>query len=143
MSSEFNRTVQEDIDRHGYSVVYVGDAEPPFAYTVGLWGTCKHPELIVFGLSGAIMGSLLQSVAQMVGKGRRFTSKTFLPEIGGRFGVEVSPISTTPLERYFGFAVNFYGEEMPAAQIVWPDGNGRFPDSSQYDRSYAKLQPAL
>jgi hypothetical protein len=144
MSGEdFTQTVQEDIDRDGFSVIYIEDSGPSFAYTVGLWRTYKHAEFIVFGLPGQVMANLLHAVAQRVKEGQRFASHAFLAGLGSKFGIEVSPISQTPLQRYFGFAIDFYGEEMPAAQIIWPDSDGRFPANPEYNRAYEESQPVL
>lgn len=52
-------------------------------------------------------------------------------------------MSQAHLGRYCGFALGFYEEEFPIAQVVWPDNSGRFPSEPKYKRAYAKLQPVL
>ena len=141
--STFSESVRDDIDRDGVSVIHVGDTKPPFAYTVGLWETCKHAELIVFGLPGRIMASILNAVSRRVHDGHRYSSSTFVEGIGGNFGAMVQPVQGDYLEQYFGFALNFYGATFPVAQVLWSDSAGHFPADSNYDEAYAELQPIL
>ncbi|WP_026688081.1 DUF4262 domain-containing protein [Azovibrio restrictus] len=141
--SEFAENVRHDIETFGCSIIFIGDDEPPFAYTVGLWLKHKHPELITFGLAGETMGNILMRIASMVGEGTRFSSATRLQGVGGKFGVEVHPVAKANLGRYCGFALGFYEEKFPLAQVVWPDNAGHFPSEREYNHAYAKLQPLL
>ncbi|MDR2188589.1 MAG: DUF4262 domain-containing protein [Azonexus sp.] len=141
--SVFSENVRQDIEKYGVSIIYVGDENPPFAYTVGLWLKHQHPELIIFGLSDRVMWSLLNEIAELVGEGQRFTSRAFLPGIGGKFGVTIEPAQKKFLDAYFGFALGFYEEQFPIAQVIWPDKKGHFPGDAGYNTAYEKLQPVL
>jgi hypothetical protein len=141
--SVFAENVRQDIDQYGVSVIHVGDVDPPFAYTVGLWQAHKHPELIVFGLPGQVMWNLLNAIAKLVKEGQRFTDKTVLQGFGGKFGVTVAPADSKYLDAYFGFGLGFYEETFPIAQVLWPDSNGHFPGEANFDAAYAEIQPVL
>jgi hypothetical protein len=141
--SNFSENVRRDIERDGVSIIYVGDATPPFAYTIGLWERHKHPELIVFGLSGRVMWSWLNALSVFVSEGQNFSAKVFLKDVGGRFGVTVGPADSKYLEKYFGFALGFYEQQFPIAQVIWPDSEGCFPGEDLYNAKYANLQPIL
>nr|WP_315138904.1 DUF4262 domain-containing protein [uncultured Capnocytophaga sp.] len=41
-----------DIEKYGFGVIMVPQTDylPSFAYTVGLWKSYKHPELITLGM---------------------------------------------------------------------------------------------
>src|SRR3954469_19204156 len=45
--------IQESIDAHGWHVAIVpeDDEGPGFAYSIGLYRTLGHPEVIIFGLA--------------------------------------------------------------------------------------------
>jgi hypothetical protein len=45
----YDEAIAEDVEKCGFSVLLIGDVEPPFFYTVGLMFTYGHPELILFG----------------------------------------------------------------------------------------------
>lgn len=140
----FVEGVRQDIERFGCSIIFVGDDQPAFAYTVGLWQKHRQPELIIFGLGGETMGNILMRIASMVREeGLDLTTDLKLQGVGGRFGIEVTPACKSHLSRYFGFGLGFYEEEFPIAQVVWPDSKGRFPRERKYNREYAKLQPIL
>lgn len=50
--SSSDRKVLDDVETHGWHVVKVmGDETGPgFGYSVGLWKTFRHPEIIIIGL---------------------------------------------------------------------------------------------
>ena len=50
----------EDIRKHGVHILHVFDDEgkkPDFSYTVGLWHTHGHPEVLISGLKEGLRGS--------------------------------------------------------------------------------------
>lgn len=141
--SQFVDNVRQDIERYGCSVVFVGDEDPPFAFTVGLWERNRHAELIIFGLSGQVMANILNAIARKVGEGVTFSSSTYLPDVGGKFGIKVVPIHEAGLSRYFGFALGYYEGPFPAAQVIWPDSAGVFPGDVNFNSDYAEVQPIL
>jgi Domain of unknown function (DUF4262) len=129
--SSFIENVRQDIERHGCSVIFVADEDPPFAYTLGLWERHKHAEFIVFGLSGSVMTNILNAIARKVREGGNFSSAVHLADVGGKFGLRVVPIHEAGLSRYFGFALGYYQGPFPAAQVVWPDSAGVFPGDAK------------
>ncbi|EJE53171.1 hypothetical protein PMI14_02070 [Acidovorax sp. CF316] len=140
---KFIKRVRKDIAAFGCSVIAVGDEDPPFAYTVGLWSRFKHPELILFGLPTELTADILNAIAAKIEAGAEFKVFSQLHDVGGKFGLHVKPLHGVHLDRYFGFGLRFHGQEFPIAQVVWPDRAGRFPEEPGHDRSYAALQPVL
>lgn len=56
-----------DIDRFGWSVFKVGnDMGPDFAYSVGMFRTLSHPEILIFGLPLDTMHRLINDVGERV-----------------------------------------------------------------------------
>ena len=84
------------IRAHRWAVQYVGPgdgpAEPPFGYTVGLFGL-GHPELVVVGLGHPNTHAILQRVAGLVADGRDLVPGELLafPDRPDGLVVEVLP----------------------------------------------------
>src|SRR3712207_9308332 len=78
----------QTIRAHGWAVQYVGEGdepgEPPFGYTIGLFGL-GHPELVVVGLVHAAAHAILHRVAALVRDGRDLVPGELL-DLGGRAG---------------------------------------------------------
>lgn len=123
---------------HRFAVQYVfpgddSDDEPPFAYTVGLFGL-GHPELVVVGLSSEGAHGLLNGAADMVVHGRNLVPGEVVRTDDGQavYVVEVLP---NPGEVIFS-ANRFYQRpdefSVPAFQLTWAHRNGSFPWDDDY-----------
>ncbi|MCW2700506.1 MAG: hypothetical protein JWQ45_2041 [Blastococcus sp.] len=118
---------------HRWAVQYVGEGdepdEPPFGYTVGLFGL-GHPELALVGLGPDSTHSLLGRVAEMIGDGRDLVPGELLtwPDWPGiRVVVEELP---NPGEVVL-VANRFYERpaeySVPAYQLTWALPDHCFP----------------
>jgi hypothetical protein len=126
------------IRAHRWAVQYVGPGdepdEPPFGYTIGLFGL-GHPELVVVGLGPENTHAILQRVAGQVAEGRDLVPGELLtfPDRPGGLVVEELP---NPGEVVLG-ANRFYERpaeySVPAYQLTWAHRDGRFP----WDEDYA------
>jgi hypothetical protein len=134
-----------DIDRFGWTVMKVSnDAGPNFAYSIGIFQTLKHPEIIMFGLALDTMHTIINDVGEHVRKGARFeagaTSSDFLEDFDVTF-------RTVPRHQYaghLGWATWLYhGEEFPVLQLVYPDRERRWPWSDGATDGFRALQPVL
>jgi hypothetical protein len=120
------------IRAHRWAVTYVGGGEepgePPFGYTIGLFGL-GHPELVTVGLGSDTTHGMLQRVAGMVADGRDLVVGELLTwsDWGGRIVVEQLP---NPGEVVLG-ANRFYERpaefSVPAYQLTWSHADGTFP----------------
>jgi Domain of unknown function (DUF4262) len=120
------------IRAHRWAVQYVGEGEeadePPFGYTIGLFGL-GHPELVIVGLGGENTHGILDRVAGAVVGGRDLVVGELLqwPDWGGRLVVEELP---NPGEVLLG-ANRFYERppefSVPAYQLTWAHADGTFP----------------
>jgi hypothetical protein len=144
----------EMIRKHGWMIQYVGgggctapgheddpqDHEPPFAYTIGLFGL-DHPELLVFGLPPQAAADVLNAFGERIRQGENLMPGQVYTLSGThhRFVVEVVP---NPGEIAFG-ANDFYQRppeySVPVHQISYDDGCGVFP----WDEGYPapEMQP--
>jgi hypothetical protein len=121
------------IRAHRWSVQYVGAGdepdEPPFGYTVGLFGL-GHPELVLVGLGPDGVHSILGRVAGMVADGRNLVAGELLAwsdRADLRLVVEVLP---NPGEVVL-VANRFYERpaeySVPAYQLTWALPDHCFP----------------
>ena len=64
MSDEYSNKLTDDIVKYGFGVIMVPQTNylPSFAYTVGLWKSYKHPELISLGLPIDTLHTMLNTV---------------------------------------------------------------------------------
>lgn len=132
--------VAEIIRTYGWFIQYVGggcsvpgcdcptDQEPPFAYTVGLFGL-GHPELLVFGLEPNESAHLLNDLGSRVKEGEALLPGLLLTF--DHWSRRAIP-EDVPNPEDIVFAANrFYQRSdeasVPVLQISYDDEDGRFP----------------
>jgi hypothetical protein len=130
LDQEDSRLAQT-VRAHRVAVQYVmrgGESdEPPFGYTVGLFGV-GHPELVVVGVDHESACAMLNAAADLVFDGRDLVPGE-LVDFGAarRLVVEVLP---NPAEVLFS-ANRFYLRpdefSVPAYQLAWTHADGTFP----------------
>ena len=128
----------QTIRAHQWAVQYVGPGEepdePPFGYTVGLFGL-GHPELVLVGLGADTTHRVLGRAAGTVADGRDLVAGELLswadwPDL--RLVVEV-----LPNPGYVVLVANRFYERpaeysVPAYQLTWAHGDGLFPWDEDY-----------
>jgi hypothetical protein len=124
--------IAQTIRAHGWVVQHVGPGddpgEPPFAYTIGLFGL-GHPELVVVGLGSGPASAILQAVAGLVRDGRDLVPGELLT-VGDRARQLVPEVCPDPGDVVLG-ANRFYRRppehSVPALQLAWCSRDGAFP----------------
>src|SRR4051812_23358833 len=73
-ADEHDRKLLADVERHGWHVIGVEEDEegPAFAYSIGLYRSFGHPEVIVFGLPVRVLHRVINAVGEEVRSGERF-----------------------------------------------------------------------
>jgi len=147
--------VTDKIRRHGWMVQFVGgsgpcgcpecggdedDSNPPFAYTVGLFGL-GHPELVVVGLPPGTAAGVLNSLGAQVKAGGTLVPGVLLtlPQWPHRIVAEAIP---NPGEIVLGANRHYRRPpeaSVPALQLSYDDVDGRFPWEAGY--AAPELQP--
>lgn len=143
----------ENIRRIGWTIQYVGgeccsrpgchpppDDQPPFAYTIGLFGL-GHPELLIVGVDPATAAGVLDGLARQVREGMALMPGQMVTfeDWPHRIVVEELP---NPGDIVL-WANHFYRRpaehSVPVLQLTHDDADGRFP----WDEGYAtpELQP--
>ncbi len=118
---------------------------PQFSYSVGLFKTYKHPEIIVFGLDEDVAHGILNALARRIKAGEKFEAGTMDNKTVTGFDVLFEDVSAEGIRermrsaRWFNGSVSF-----PAVQLFWPDENGIFPtDDKRASDILKRTQPSL
>jgi hypothetical protein len=99
--------IQESIDAHGRHIVIVpeDDEGPGFAYSIGLYRTLGHPEVIIFGLDVDDLHRAVNNVGAEVRRGRRFGEGDTSDEVLDGYPVAFRGVSAEYYGEYLGQAV--------------------------------------
>lgn len=145
------RKLLEDVASHGCHILHVAARadeawEPPFSYSVGLWRSYNHPEIVVFGLSFENARVLINNVAELARSGEGAVDGTVRDDVWdpGLYDVGFAAVEREHYSEQFGFASWFYeGWDFPVLQMVVPAPTGELPGEAGYPDGHAKLQPLL
>jgi len=146
MSDQYSNKLTDDIVKYGFGVIMVPQTNylPSFAYTVGLWKSYKHPELISLGLPIDILHTMLNTVVFEVIKKKRIEIGRNYHDILEKYPVQFLTVDKRNIPDYFGQAINYYQTvDFPALQLIWPDDKGIFPYESDFREDLIYLQPLL
>lgn len=121
------------------------DYLPSFAYTVGLWKSYKHPELITLGMPIDILHTVLNTVAfEGVKKGKSIEIGKNYRGVLEKHPVQFLTVGKRNIPDYFGQAINYYQTaDFPVLQLIWPDDKGVFPYETNFREDLIYLQPLL
>lgn len=147
--------LREVIRQHGWAIEYIGGGccsapgcdggdtdEPPFAYTVGLFGL-GHPELVVFSLDMHDSQGLLNTIGDEIRQG-----SDLVPGI--EFSVGNWPhriiAEAVPNPGDIVFTANrFYQRHdelsVPVLQLTYTDAGGRYPWDEGFDDPRSQPRP--
>ena len=135
---EWLDAIRETVEKHGWAVQFVESDRTPYAYTVGLHER-GLPELLVTGLAPQPAVRALNSVAEyLVDGGKPVPGERIL--IGGELLLEVVQVQHP--EAHMNVAVAFYGADLRALQLVWPDDRGHLPWCAAFSNGNVR-QPVL
>ena len=140
------RKVLDDIAKYGWHCLNILEEndQPPWAFTIGLFQTWKHPELIVFGLKRAVAHEILNIVAQGLAENRRMDLSQPTDDLLQSGGCVFVEVPQSQYHEHVGFARWYYqGNNFPLYQIVWPSRDGWFPWNAKAPESFRLWQPVL
>jgi len=143
---DLEKIVIANINEFGWHCVNVieDDSHPCWSYTIGLYETWEHPELIIIGRSRATSHEMLKTIADDI----ELNSPPDLTDPNGHqlpglrcHFLEVLPCYSSD---YVGFALSFYRKRhFPLYQIVWPNIDGLFPWHPHAPKHFKEWQPLL
>lgn len=145
-ADEHDRTLLDDVERHGWHVIGVEEDEegPAFAYTIGLYRTFGHPEVIAFGLAVPVLHRLVNAVGERVRSGEMFAHLDESGDVLDECNVAFRTVERRHFSEYLGYSRWFYrGDDFPALQCVWPDSRHRYPWHPAAGSDLVRRQPVL
>lgn len=141
---------QRDIETFGWHMLMVAgdddEDEAGFLFTIGLWKTCGHPEILLFARSAdpTTLTEPLDDLARRIQAGERFEAESVHPGVFGPYAGAFRTIAPVWYPYFLGTAMGVYeGGEFPALQMFWPDREGVFPWESGFDAGLTSFQPLL
>ena len=145
----FEAQLRANVERHGWSVLRVGvpagEEGPEFAYSVGMWATFRHPELIIVGLPLESAHAIINDVGEAIRGGRVFHAGDVADdEFLEGYAVTFRDVPTRQYEFYLGWANWFYrGDDFPCLQLIYPDRERRWPWAEGVASGFREWQPVL
>ncbi|SRR5258708_32870119 len=116
----------------------------PWSYTIGLFETWEHPELIIIGRSRATSHAMLKTLADDI----ELNDPPNLTDSAGHLllGMNCHFLEVNPryYSDYVGFALWFYRKrKFPLYQIIWPDRDSIYPWDQNASKAFKEWQPVL
>jgi hypothetical protein len=141
-----DRDIFGDIERVGWSVIQIEDGDEPgpvYSFTVGLFHTHDHPEIILFGLQAPIAGAIINDIGAAIADGARIETGRPYDDFTS-VPVQFVAVDPAHYRAYVGYALWLYsGPTFPMLQCVWPLKSGLFPWDAGYPPQGASIQPLL
>lgn len=143
---KFEQKAIDDVRAFGIHVIAVGEDSigPGFVYSIGLFETYAHPEIIIVGLRQELAHSLLNNMAADIKQGRTFNSQDFHDGVLDGFVCYFGDVKRELYEDYVGWDIWFYdGENFPLVQCVYPTVLGKFPWDKDFPEDSRWFCPML
>jgi len=137
-----------NIREFGCSIINVaGDGRPDFSYSIGLYASFGHPEILVVGLDSERAMSLINLAGERIAEGTAFEDGAVSDHLVRALAVAFVAVDRAHYADRVGIARWFYGalgpDAFPVLQLVWPDRNGLFPWAQDFDPALRAMQPVL
>lgn len=139
--------LQADIEAHGWHIGYLesNGYTPRFAFTIGLFTSYGHPEIICFGMHKKTLTAVLGHLAERVKAGEKMeTGKPYTDFLDG-FPVQFVEVLKAHYPKHLGPAAWHYDDnpDFPALQMVWPDPEQKWPWEEGFPHTWKLQQPLL
>lgn len=140
------RKLLDDIAKYGWHCLNILAEKdlPPWTFSVGLYTTWQHPEIIIFGLKREVAHEIVNIIATGVAAGRRLDLSLPTDELMNNGSCVFVEVPHDQYSEHVGFARWYYqGDKFPLYQIVWPSREGLFPWHERASESFRLWQPVL
>jgi len=133
---ETDKKVLADFERYGWHCMHVHDEGelPYWSFSIGVFRSWQHPELVVFGLKDTVAHDLMTQLVNRIKTDESFSPRRDYKDI--LEGHRCRFIRVDPLwySGFLGYAQWFYETEegFPVLQLVWPDQQGLYPWQAGY-----------
>lgn len=144
-SSE-DKKLFEDIEKYGLHILFVSSSNylPSFGYTVGLYKTYNHPEIICFGISERATQAVMNNISDLLKSGKKVRLNKTYYDFFHNVQAQFIEVDMSYIQNYFGYDIWLYETiNFPAIQLVWADRQNNFPWDKNYDTEFKYRQPLL
>ncbi|MBK8110785.1 MAG: DUF4262 domain-containing protein [Saprospiraceae bacterium] len=141
-----DKKLVSDIAQFGSHVLKVmeDDNGPGFAYSVGLFKTFNHPEIIIIGLKPDLAHILINNIGEDIKKGKQYQSALLYTDILDDFKCLMLDVPRESYKKYVGYGLWYYeGDKFPLLQCIYPTVKGIYPWEKEWPEDIIDLQPIL
>jgi hypothetical protein len=141
-----DRKLLDDIERVGWHMIGVpeDDRGPGFVYSIRLFHSFRHPEIVVVGMKLQLMFSMVSEVGTWARSGQPVRDGTIREGLLEDYTCTFRSVGKQWYKVYFGYALWFYqSDDFPVLQCVWPDKDERWPWDPQFNPPWKPKQPVL
>lgn len=132
----FETRLVQEISQKRFSIVH----QTGSCYTVGLWQSYQHPELIIFGLPAQRGQKLLEQAVNHLPLELHQDTTSLTQD----YSLRPLPVNMQYHREFLSYNRWFYrGDHFQAWQLIWPDADYRFPDDPKHPEHLRPLQPSL
>ena len=121
------------------------EAGPGFGYSIGIYKTLGHPEIIIIGLKLDLIHSIINGIGEDIRSGKIFNTGSDTTEdmIEG-FDCYFTTVEKKYFYGYVGYAKWYYkGTDFPLIQFVYPTVDGVYPWQREWPKEIQTHQPVL
>jgi hypothetical protein len=140
------KSIKEIVEKHGWFIALFDatDYLPSFAYTIGLWKTFGHPELISFGFKTDTLGAILNIAGGKIKAGETIQASKDYDDFFEKGRAQFINVCKENVKDYFGYGLWFNEHKpFPALQLVWTDQLDHFPWDTGFEEEFVFKQPLL
>jgi len=141
---DHERQMLDDIAKYGWHVVGIASDEkyPAWAFSVGLFETFGHPEVLLKGLKVETLMGMVNLVGERVKSGEVFQPKRrYNSTVAENLDCRFQTVEESLYDDYIGAAEWYYGhKQFPLLQCLWPDKSNRLPGDKGYPEAWVCLQ---
>lgn len=149
MEKQLINKITKHVKDVGWSIIVTGLENQNkktilMAYTIGLFHTFNHPEIVVFGLSGNTAHQILNNCGILIKEQKEiFEENTAYTEIIHGYACIFKSVKYASASKFLYVNNGFYKKEYKTIQLLWPDQNGFFPTDFSFNKSLLKFHKRL
>jgi hypothetical protein len=130
-----DRKLLADVAEYGWHCLHVhGEDGPSWSFSIGIFQTWQHPELVVFGLKDTTAHNLLTQLVDRIKTDESFAAGHDYADVLEGYRCRFVQVDPQWYSAFLGYAQWFYEADdgFPVLQLIWPDKHGRYPWEDGY-----------
>jgi len=108
---ESEKNIIDIVTKQGWFVGLINGTDylPTFGYTIGLWKTFNHPELICFGLQAETIHQILNIGGQKIKAGEKLINDRLYDDFFEQGPAQFINVKAENIKDFFGYGMWFNG----------------------------------